>query len=172
MGINPEKGTKTAKGKKRRTVNSHVASLLRKLMDFQWDFIWKWWVIYIYIYIYALHMFKQQWLRRLGKFILMFILNCLSKLEYWTPLPCSFAIIFFSLSINCTHHPFYYFMSSCIFCALFLKLAFVRSSHVISFWIKKLLKLWNSPPSLSLPLSLPLSHIQTQDFQNEDEEFH
>jgi len=64
VGINPEKGTKTAKGKKRRTVNSHVASLLRKLMDFQWDFIWKWWVIYIYIY--ALHMFKQQWLRRLG----------------------------------------------------------------------------------------------------------
>ncbi|KAG1949924.1 hypothetical protein F2P79_011613 [Pimephales promelas] len=39
VGINPEKGTKTAKGKKRRTVNSHVASLLRKLMDFQWDFI-------------------------------------------------------------------------------------------------------------------------------------
>ncbi|ROL50093.1 hypothetical protein DPX16_1106, partial [Anabarilius grahami] len=39
VGINPEKGTKAAKGKKRRTVNSHVASLLRKLMDFQWDFI-------------------------------------------------------------------------------------------------------------------------------------
>ncbi|XP_028432949.1 uncharacterized protein LOC114555050 [Perca flavescens] len=39
VGINPEKGTKAAKGKKRRTVNSHVASLLRRLMDFQWDFI-------------------------------------------------------------------------------------------------------------------------------------
>uniref|UniRef100_A0A672FUM3 Si:ch211-111e20.1 n=1 Tax=Salarias fasciatus TaxID=181472 RepID=A0A672FUM3_SALFA len=51
IGINPERGSKTARGKvvskktgkaaakKSATVNPHVSTLLKKLMDFEWDFI-------------------------------------------------------------------------------------------------------------------------------------
>lgn len=48
IGINPEKGTKAGgfiskrTGKvtqKKKTVNPRVSSLLKKLMDFEWDFI-------------------------------------------------------------------------------------------------------------------------------------
>ncbi|CAK6978067.1 uncharacterized protein LOC119499858 isoform X2 [Scomber scombrus] len=47
IGINPQRGTKTGHGKvlskktgkKTTPVNPHVSTLLRRLMDFQWDFI-------------------------------------------------------------------------------------------------------------------------------------
>ncbi|KAI4812803.1 hypothetical protein KUCAC02_024171 [Chaenocephalus aceratus] len=51
IGINPERGTKAAQGKvvskksgrivqkKSATVNTHVSVLIKKLMDFEWDFI-------------------------------------------------------------------------------------------------------------------------------------
>ncbi|KAF4105642.1 hypothetical protein G5714_013304 [Onychostoma macrolepis] len=53
VGINPEKGTKAARGKvtskktvktvqkKTITVNTKVSNLLKRLMDFEWDFILK-----------------------------------------------------------------------------------------------------------------------------------
>lgn len=52
VGINPERGTKAQHGKatsKKRgkmvqkkvtSLNPHVCTLLRKLMDFEWDFVW------------------------------------------------------------------------------------------------------------------------------------
>ncbi|KAI4822493.1 hypothetical protein KUCAC02_008038 [Chaenocephalus aceratus] len=52
LGINPERGTKAIRGKvvskktavivqkKSATVNTHVSTLLKNLLDFEWDFIY------------------------------------------------------------------------------------------------------------------------------------
>ncbi|KAI9523511.1 hypothetical protein NQZ68_027370 [Dissostichus eleginoides] len=52
IGINPERGTKAIRGKvaskktavivqkKSATVNTHVSTLLKNLLDFEWDFIY------------------------------------------------------------------------------------------------------------------------------------
>ena len=86
VGINPEKKDKGCKEEKNEERSIHtspsscVGSWTFSGISFENG----------ELDVYITHMFKQQWFRRLGKFIL----NSLSKLECWTPLPCSFVILF------------------------------------------------------------------------------
>lgn len=135
-----KKGQRLQRGKKRRTVNSHVTILLRRLMDFQWDFIWKWWVRCIH-YTYV----QTAMIQETGEIH--------SQLPFKVRMLNSSSMLFchsvFVLSITFTHHTFYYFMLFCLFCALFLKLAFGKAMW-FNFGSK-----WNSWISLSLSLLEP-----------------